>query len=84
MGKQPKMLAPLGVRATSVACHPAQEVVAAGFADGTVLLVRVEDGAEVLAKKPGDAPVTALGWNAGGSLLAWGTEAGEAGVVDLA
>jgi WD40 repeat protein len=83
MGKQPKMAAALGARATAVSCHPKQEVVAVGFADGTVLLVRVEDGAEVLGKKPGDAPITALGWDASGGLLAWGTESGEAGVIDL-
>ena len=58
-----------------------QEVVAVGYADGTVLLVRVEDGAEVLAKKPGNAPMAALGWNAAGNMLAWGTEEGEAGSV---
>jgi hypothetical protein len=45
--------------------------------------VRVEDGAEVLAKKPGSAPVTALCWNAGGSTLAFGTEDGDAGIIDL-
>jgi len=83
MGKQPKMFAAFAVRATVVACHPKQDVVAVGYADGTVLLVRIDDGAEVLAKKPGDAPVAALGWDAGGSLLAWGTEGGEAGVIDL-
>jgi len=83
MGKQPKMFAAFAVRATAVACHPKQEVVAVGYADGTVLLVRIDDGAEVLAKKPGEAPVAALGWDAGGSLLAWGTEGGEAGVIDL-
>jgi WD40 repeat protein len=84
MGKQPKMFAAFAVRATVVACHPKQEVAAVGYADGTVLLVRIDDGAEVLAKKPGDAPVTALGWDSTGTLLAWGTENGEAGVVDLA
>jgi len=83
MGKQPKMFAAFAVRVTAVACHPKQEVVAVGYADGTVLLVRIDDGAEVLAKKPGDAPVAALGWDAAGSLLAWGTEGGEAGVIDL-
>jgi len=83
MGKQPKMFAGFAVRATTVACHPRQEVVAVGYADGTVLLVRIEDGAEVLAKGPGEGPVTALGWDGVGSLLAWGTEAGEAGVIDL-
>jgi WD40 repeat protein len=84
MGKQPKMFAAFAVRATVVACHPKQEVVAVGYADGTVLLVRIEDGAEVLGKKPGEAPVTALGWDAVGNLLAFGTEGGEAGVIDLA
>jgi WD40 repeat protein len=83
MGKQPRMLAAFAVRANVVACHPKQEVVAVGYADGTVLLVRVEDGAEVLAKKPGDAPVSALAWDASGNLLAWGTESGEAGLIDL-
>jgi WD40 repeat protein len=83
MGKQPRVFAAFAVRATTVACHPKQEVVAVGYADGTVLLVRVEDGAEVLAKSQGDAPVTALGWDASGSLLAWGAESGAAGIVNL-
>jgi WD40 repeat protein len=83
MGKQPKMFAAFAVRVTAVACHPKQEVVAAGYADGTVLLVRIDDGAEVLGKEPGDGAVTALGWDSAGTQLAWGTEAGEAGVVDL-
>ena len=46
-----------------------------------VLLVRTDDGAEILAKKPGDAPVTALAWSATGKLLAFGTESGEAGIA---
>ena len=84
MGKQPQLLAPSEHRVEVVACHPKQEIVATGFADGMVLLVRVEDGAEILAKRPGDAPVTALAWSGDGKLLAFGTESGEAGVVDLA
>ena len=83
MGKQPKMFAAFAVRVSVVACHPKQEVVAVGYADGTIMLVRVDDGAEVLAKRPGNAPVTALAWDALGSLLAFGTESGEAGIVDL-
>jgi WD40 repeat protein len=83
MGKTPSMFAAFAVRATVVACHPKQEVVAAGYADGTVLLVRIEDGAEVLARKPADAAVTALAWEAGGTLLGFGTEDGSAGVIDL-
>jgi WD40 repeat protein len=84
MGKQPKLLAPSEHRIDTVACHPKQDIVAAGYADGMVLLVRVEDGAEILAKRPGDAPVTALAWSADGTLLAFGTENGEAGILDLA
>jgi WD40 repeat protein len=84
MGKQPRLLAPSEHRVDVVACHPKQDIVAIGYGDGLVLLVRVEDGAEILAKKPGDAPVTALAWSADGTLLAFGTESGEAGVIDLA
>jgi len=84
MGKQPRLLAPSEHRVEVIACHPQQEIVATGFSDGMVLLVRVDDGAEILAKRPGTAPVTALAWSADGKLLAFGTEAGEAGVIDLA
>lgn len=84
MGKQPRILAPAEAQAEVVACHPKQEVVAVGYADGLVLLVRVEDGAEVLARKGSGAPISALAWSASGNLLAFGTEDGAAGVIDLA
>src|SRR5271169_5689533 len=84
MGKEPKLLAPSEHRVATVACHPRQEIVAAGYSDGMVLLVRIEDGAEILARKPGAAGITALGWSADGRFLAFGTEDGEAGVLDLA
>jgi WD40 repeat protein len=84
MGKQPRILAPSEHRVDVVACHPRQDVVAIGYADGMVLLVRIDDGAEILAKKPGAAPVTALRWNTDGRLLAFGTDDGEAGILDLA
>jgi WD40 repeat protein len=83
MGKQPQLRAPAEQQVESVAAHPKQGVVAVGFADGMVLLVRTDDGAEILARKPGEAPVTALAWSTDGKLLAFGTEAGEAGIVDL-
>lgn len=83
MGKAPKQLAAFGVGVDIVACHPKQEVVAAGYADGLVLLVRIEDGAEILAKKPDKAPITALAWDASGTLLAWGSENGTAGTIPL-
>ena len=83
MGKTPRMLAPSNKRAVTVACHPKQEIAAAGFEDGVILLARIEDGAEILARRAGPAPVSALAWSADGSKLAFGTEAGEAGIVDL-
>jgi hypothetical protein len=83
MGKQPKMYAAFAVRVSAVACHPRQEVVAVGYADGTVLLVRVDDGAEVVARHPAGAPVTALAWDQTGNLLAIGDDAGSAGILDL-
>jgi WD40 repeat protein len=83
MGKTPLLLAPNEVQVEMVACHPSQAVVAVGYADGLVLIVRLPDGAEILARKPADAPVTALSWGRDGKLLAFGTEDGDAGVVDL-
>lgn len=83
MGKQPKLAAPGDSRAEVVAAHPDRDVVAVGFSDGLILLVRIEDGAEILIRKPTGAPVSAMAWNASGSMLAWGTEDGEAGRLDL-
>jgi WD40 repeat protein len=83
MGKTPRILAPAQSQVEVVACHPKQEVVGVGYADGVVLLVRIEDGAEVLARKGGGAPITALAWSASGAALAFGAEDGEAGLVDL-
>jgi WD40 repeat protein len=83
MGKTPRLLTPSGHRIDVVACHPRTDVVAAGYDNGLVLLARIEDGAEILAKKPGEAPVTALAWSGDGRQLAWGTESGEAGIVNL-
>jgi WD40 repeat protein len=83
LGKVPQMFAPAESAIEAVACHPRQGIAAAGYADGLVLLVRTDDGAEILARKPAGAPVTALAWNARGTALAFGTEDGAAGIVDL-
>jgi WD40 repeat protein len=84
MGKSASMLAPAEAQLEMVACHPKEPIVAAGYADGLILLVRIDDGAEILARKPGGAPITALAWSEAGTLLAFGTEDGDAGVIDLA
>ena len=82
MGKTPRLLTPTDYRIDVVACHPRKAVVAAGYGNGLILLTRI-DNAIILAKNVGDAPVSALAWSADGLLLAWGTERGEAGVIDL-
>src|SRR6478609_7744345 len=83
MGKEPAMLAPLQSRVTVVACHPKQEIMAVGYSDGIVLMVRIEDGAEILVRRRGNAAVAGLAWSAKGSLLAFATEDGDAGLVAL-
>jgi WD40 repeat protein len=83
MGKTPQALAPGEAQVEKVACHPTEEVIAVGYADGLILIVRCPDGAEILARKPAAAPVTALAWSEDGKLLAFGTEDGDAGIVDL-
>jgi WD40 repeat protein len=83
MGKEPAMLAPLQARVSAVACHPKQDILAAGYSDGTVLMVRMEDGAEILVRRNGGAAVAGLAWNAKGTLLAYAAEDGDAGMLDL-
>ena len=58
-------------------------MVAVGYADGVVMLVRIDDGALIQVKAAGAAPVSALGWDANGQTLAFGTEAGEAGALSF-
>jgi WD40 repeat protein len=83
MGKEPAMLAPLKARVTAVACHPDQAILASGYEDGTVLIVRLGDGAEILVHRNGGAAIAGLAWNAKGTLLAFAAEDGEAGLLTL-
>jgi WD40 repeat protein len=83
MGKEPAMLAPLQARVSVVACHPKQDILAAGYSDGTILMVRLTDGAEILVRRNGAEPVSSLAWNAKGTLLAFAAEAGDGGLLEL-
>ncbi|MCS0504023.1 WD40 repeat domain-containing protein [Ancylobacter mangrovi] len=83
MGKQPTMLAPRDVRVSCVGAHPKDEVIACGYDDGMVLLVRISDGAEILARSPSGGAVSALAWRADGGALAIGTEDGAGGLIVL-
>ena len=74
---------PAHSRTSAVACHPKQDILAAGYSDGTILMVRLHDGAEILVHKNGGAPVAALAWNAKGTTLAFAAEDGDAGLLDV-
>lgn len=83
MGKQPAMLAPLKARVTVVACHPKQDILVAGYSDGTILMARMADGAEILVRANKGDPVTALAWNAPGSVLAFAAQDGDGGLLEI-
>jgi hypothetical protein len=83
MGKQPSMLAPLKARVSAVCCHPKQEILAAGYSDGTILMVRITDGAEILVRRNNTASVVGLAWNGKGTDLAFAAEDGSAGLLTL-
>lgn len=84
MGQQPLQL---GARSdqlvTRVACHPEEEVVAVGYEDGMVLMVRFSDNRELLLRRPGAGAISALDWDDAGFRLVFGSDAGEAGVIAL-
>ena len=84
MGKPPLELAGGdGVACTRVACHPERDTVAAGFADGLVVLADIESGRVLPVAAPGRGAVSALAWSPDGTRLALGTEKGFAAIVDF-
>ncbi len=84
MGKAPMELAGGDqVLCTRVATHPQHEVVAAGFADGLVVLADIGSERILPVAAPGRGPVSALAWSEDGAWLAIGTEIGFAALVDL-
>src|SRR5271170_5176310 len=83
MGKAPRECGVRQARVTQVAFHPKALIVAIGYADGLVLLTRLADGAEILARNPGESPISALAWDATGARLLFGHESGAAGLLAL-
>lgn len=70
---------------TAVACYPRHNVVAVGYADGAVLMIRIRDEAEILVKNAtGAAAVSALEWNADGSYLGIGCADGSGRLIRFA
>jgi len=84
MGKAPLELAGGdGVLCTQVACHPQQDMVAGGFADGLVVVADVGSSRVLPLAPPEHGPVSALAWSPDGGRLALGTEHGFAAIIDL-
>jgi WD40 repeat protein len=85
MGKAPRECGVRPQRITQVAFHPRALVVAIGYADGLVLLCRLGDGAEILVRNsvPDTGAISALAWDAKGTRLMFGTDAGAAGLLTL-
>ncbi|MET3560885.1 WD40 repeat protein [Bartonella japonica] len=84
MGKAPLEL---GTRAnalvSAVSCHPSEEIVAIGFNDGMILCVQFHDGKETLLKGYGKSAISALSWDQTGHNLAFGSEKGECGIINI-
>ena len=48
-----------------------------------ILAVRIADGKEALLRRPGKGAITSLSLSSTGKLLAFGSEAGDCGIVDI-
>ncbi len=84
MGKAPLELAGSdGAIVKRIACHPKQEVVAAGFDNGMVVIADIASEHVLPVAGPGRGAVSALSWNDSGSHLAFGTAEGFAAIVAL-
>lgn len=75
----------LGRLVTSVAVHPKNPIVAAGFDEGQVIVCALSRQEKVVRLRwPDWERVTALAWSRDGARLAVGTDAGAVALFDLA
>jgi WD40 repeat protein len=83
IGKSPQLLAPANSLVTRVAFHPRDEVLAVGYADGAVAIAQLADEAVLPIQDADGSAITALAWRDDGKLLAWGSEDGLGGLLDM-
>ena len=85
MGQSPRECGVRECKVSLVAFHPKALILAIGYEDGWIILVRLTDGSEILARSTQDSKdaITALNWDSAGRQLAFGTQDGQAGVVTL-
>ncbi|KQO62024.1 hypothetical protein ASF22_06060 [Methylobacterium sp. Leaf87] len=83
-GKAPRECGVRPARVSRVAFHPKALVLAIGYEDGCILLVRFADGSELLVRPAvKGSGVTALAWDARGARLGFGCSDGAAGLLTL-
>ncbi|PZO04096.1 MAG: hypothetical protein DCF30_01540 [Hyphomicrobiales bacterium] len=83
-GKAPRECGARHAKVTRVAFHPRALVLAVGYDDGCILMIRLTDASELLVRPAlRDSGITAFAWDKAGKRLAFGTEDGMAGVLTL-
>ncbi len=83
-GKAPRECGARHAKVTRVAFHPKALVLAIGYDDGCILMVRLTDASELLVRPAlKGSGITAFAWDRPGKRLAFGTADGEAGVLTL-
>lgn len=84
MGKAPRECGVRHAKVERVAFHPNALVLATGYEDGCILLIRLNDASELLVRPAvKDSEITALAWDRTGRRLAFGCEDGQAGILTL-
>ena len=83
-GKAPRECGVRPAKVTAVAFHPNVAILAAGYEDGCILLIRLADASELLVRPAvKDSAVTAMAWDRPGKRLAFGCADGQAGLLTL-
>lgn len=83
-GKAPRECGARHARVSCVAFHPRALVLAVGYDDGCILMIRLTDASELLVRPAlRDSGVTAFAWDKPGKRLAFGAADGAAGVLTL-
>jgi WD40 repeat protein len=83
-GKAPRECGVRPARVSRVAFHPGAPVLAMGYEDGCILLVRFADASELLVRPAAQGgAVTALAWDGRGGRLLFGCADGSAGMLTL-
>ncbi len=82
-GRRAKLIGERDELVTAVAWHPVSPVLGVGFRDGLVLVAEAGKSDPAILRVPDGDAVAGLAWRPDGRVLAWGTEAGKATLIDL-